>query len=160
MNDALRSSTIEYLHERHRMLIEVAYELYNREQENPGLFVDYSFIVFPIAKAYEGFLKLYFYDLELIDKKTYEGKRFRIGRALNPDVYREQRDEDWLYDDLVQLCGEAVARDLWETWLECRNRVFHFFPLSENKLTLEQAKERIDQVSASIEAAVQCKFNQ
>ncbi|MFZ1721726.1 MAG: hypothetical protein WAU07_04425, partial [Microgenomates group bacterium] len=151
--------TLEYLHEHHRMLIETSYALHERELENPTKFEDYSFVVFPISKAYEGFLKRYFFDLKLIDKQTYEGKKFRIGRALNPDVYSNQRDDDWLYDDLTQLCGETVARDLWNTWLECRNRVFHFFPLSENAITLEQAKNKIDQVAESIESAVMCKFN-
>lgn len=140
-------------------LVELSFALYERELTSATQLFDYSFIVFPIAKAYEGFLKQYLFDLELIDKKTYEGKKFRIGRALNPDVHMGQRDLYWLFDDLSQLCGEQVAHDLWLTWLECRNRVFHYYPNSENALSLAAAKEKIDMVVASLDAAVTCRVS-
>jgi len=41
------------------------------------VFHDYSFIVFPIAKAYEGFLKKMFFDLGFITEEDYRGKRFK-----------------------------------------------------------------------------------
>lgn len=117
---------------------------------------DYSFLIFPMAKAYEGFIKKYLFDLKLIDKNTYESKRFRIGRAINPDVRHSHRDQYWLYDDLSQECGEAVARDLWEVWLKCRNRVFHYFPKEKNQLTYKESLEKIKMIDKAMTGAVTC----
>jgi len=118
--------------------------LYDYILEHQGKLPDYSFVVFSMSKAYEGFLKSYLFKKGLIDKKTYEGHRFRIGRALNPDLRNFYRDEQWLYDDLATTCGQDTAREIWEVWLKCRNRVFHFFPGENKMLTLEQAGEHLN----------------
>ena len=55
------------------------------------VFHDYSFVVFPTAKAYEGFLKKMFFDLGFITEEDYRGKRFRIGKALNPFLEKNLR---------------------------------------------------------------------
>ena len=112
-----------------------------------------------MAKAYEGFLKERFYRLELINKSSFEGKRFRIGRALNPDVHEKSRDEYWLYDDLSQLCGETMARELWDAWLVCRNRVFHFYPKETNMLSLETAKNYLLKLSTAMESFTECSLD-
>lgn len=132
--------------------LELSHQLYQRELNTQTRFPDYSFIVFPAAKAYEGFLKDLLFKLHLIDKPTYESRRFRIGRALNPDIHNGRRDEQWLYDDVTRQFGKDIARQLWETWLECRNHIFHYFPHQENQLTLIQAKHRLDIILAAIEA--------
>ena len=98
---------------------------------------DYSFIIFPLSKAYEGFLKSFLLKEELIDYETYISKRWRIGRALNPDISQSQQDELWFYDDLVQRKGGEVARQAWNTWLVGRNHIFHFFPESGHDLFLD-----------------------
>ncbi len=150
------SAWFEYLEDSQKELVLLSRELLKREQTTKTAFSDYGFVVFPMSKAYEGFLKQYFYDLALIDTPTFEGRRFRIGRALNPDIRRSQRDEFWLYDDLEHLCGAALAHELWETWLECRNRVFHFFPVGEQVVTLERAEHMVDRLSSAFSAAVMC----
>ena len=124
-------------------LISMSVKLYVQEEEYQNSFSDYSFVIFPMSKAYEGFLKEYLLKKGLIDKQTYEGHRFRIGRALNPDLRNYYRDEQWLYDDLVKSCGQETARQVWEVWLKCRNRVFHFFPGEIDSLSLAQAGEYI-----------------
>jgi hypothetical protein len=130
--------------------------LYNREKNNHQILSDYSFIVFPAAKAFEGFLKDYLLSMGLISKETHQSKRFRIGRALNPDVPQNQRDVWWLYDDVSHTCGEETARHLWTTWLECRNHVFHFFPGEKSSMTLERAAQHLAQIEHSMELATQC----
>ena len=100
---------------------------------------DFSFVVFPMAKAYEGFLKKVLLDLELINHKVYYGRRFRIGRALNPDVSPKQRDQWWFFDDIARIFNQELAREIWQTWLVCRNHVFHFFPNGEKVLSLSEA---------------------
>lgn len=70
-----------YLQPPERELIQISLELLAREERLNSSFSDYSFIVFPFAKAYEGFLKKFFYDMSLISRDVYESHRFRIGRA-------------------------------------------------------------------------------
>lgn len=146
----------QYLDQSQQKLVTLSGELLEREKKDSSDFFEYSFIIFPLSKAFEGFLKQYFYDLALIDTPTFEGRRFRVGRALNPDIRRSQRDEFWLYDDVEHLCGEETARELWETWLECRNRVFHFFPSGEKAITLARAEQLLHKLAAAMAAAVAC----
>jgi len=68
-------------------------------------FSDYSFIVFPAAKAYEGFLKKLFFDLGFITEEDYYGKHFRIGKALNPSLPKELR-HNGAYDKIVSRCRQ------------------------------------------------------
>jgi hypothetical protein len=147
----------QYLTPWQRQLVQVTAKLVKQHADgNQDYLVDYSFLVFSMSKAYEGFLKKFLYDFDLIDKETYEGRLFRIGRALNPDIPKGQRDQHWLYDDVIQLCSERTARDLWQAWLQCRNRIFHFFPKDKGLLTYNQAVQRIRQVDQAMQQAVQC----
>ncbi|KUK79482.1 MAG: hypothetical protein XD95_0351, partial [Microgenomates bacterium 39_7] len=83
----------QYLTDWQIQLADVTSKLLQIHQQDQEPLVDYSFIVFPMSKAYEGFLKKLFFDMKLISQETYEGHRFRIGRALNPDVSPNQRDQ-------------------------------------------------------------------
>ncbi len=147
---------LQLLQDDERRLAEVSFRLYQREMQLNSELADYSFIVFDMAKAYEGFLKRYLFQLQLIDLPTFESKRFRLGRALNPDVRHDQRDSHWLFDDLTARCGDEIARQLWSAWLKCRNRVFHYFPKEPALLTLEQAGDYLTEIGSTIEAAVMC----
>lgn len=106
-------------------------------------FNDYSFIVFPAAKAYEGFLKFVFLQKGFITKEDYYGTRFRVGKALNPQLENGYRNES-VYDKIVVTCGgRKLADTLWDTWRLCRNLVFHWFPERTKFLDLSEAKERL-----------------
>lgn len=148
-----------YLDEKQKKLVRNALTLHAREVNLDSQFDDYSFLVFTMAKAYEGFLKKFLRDLNIISLKVYEGRRFRIGRALNPDVHPNQRDKYWLYDDISHMCGEPLARQMWETWLKCRNRVFHYFPKDDNTLTFGEAEEYLLLLIDSMQQAVECKMS-
>jgi hypothetical protein len=107
-------------------------------------FHDYSFVVFPAAKAYEGFLKSLFLEKGFISKEDYFGKRFRIGRALNPSLDRRYRKKESVYDRLVESYGsEELASRLWETWKSCRNLLFHWFPEEKNAISYPEARESV-----------------
>ena len=125
-------------------------------------FTDYSFVVFPMAKAYEGFLKKFLYDMNLIDESELKNKHFRIGRALNPSLKSYLQDEKWVYDDVARTCGLQVAKQLWKVWTECRNHMFHYSYHWPNQqelgLTLEVAGEKLDQLSLAMQQAVSCKL--
>jgi hypothetical protein len=123
-------------------------------------FHDYSFVVFPAAKAYEGFLKKLFLDLKFITEEDYYGKHFRIGKALNPSLPRQLRREG-VYDKIVHFCQEhALADKLWDTWRLSRNLTFHWFPNEKNTITLTEAGERIEMIIKAIDQAFdECKIN-
>jgi hypothetical protein len=114
---------------------------------------DYSFVVFPAAKAYEGFLKKLFLEMKFITEDDYYGKHFRIGKALNPSLEKELRREG-VYDKIVQFCqGRDLADKLWETWKFSRNLTFHWFPNEKNAITLPEAGERIEMIIGAIDQA-------
>jgi len=127
------------------------------EKEN---FNDYSFLVFPAAKAYEGFLKKIFLDLGFISENDYYGERFRIGKALNPYLEPNFRMES-VYDKLVEYTGdEDLAAKLWQTWKESRNLLFHWFPNNKNTLTFAEAVERVNMILSAIEVTFkECKMS-
>lgn len=152
------SSWYAWLSEDQQQLVEQTHSMIARERDDVQEHFDYSYLVFSMAKVYEGFIKMYLLRFELIDEKVYNSKRFRIGRAINPDIRKSQRDEYWLYDDVEQLCGQEVARQLWETWLHCRNRVFHYFPQKVSFLSFAQALECVLQIEEAMEAAVSCQL--
>jgi hypothetical protein len=150
-------SWYQQLHPDQQQLLALAWQLYEDEAHSPSHHrVDYSFVVFTAAKAYEGYLKDLLLSLHLIDATDHTSRRFRIGRALNPDVGNGQRDEWWLYDDLSGYCGEELGRQLWETWLVCRNHLFHYFPGEAHFLSLPEAKSCLEMIQASIAAATAC----
>lgn len=158
MRHILQSEWFQVLSEEQKRLITVSVELYEREySQSEQKFADYSFVVFSMSKAYEGFLKDVLYELHLIKKNSYEGRRFRIGKALNPDISENAKDEYWLYDDLAQMCGTEMARELWDTWLICRNQVFHYFPTQTNTITLETAGSYLLKLALAMKSFFECR---
>ena len=123
-------------------------------------FPDYSFVVFPAAKAYEGFLKLLFLERGFISEDDYYGKRFRVGKALNPSLEKRLRAKESVYDKIVQFCGgKDLADKMWNTWKVCRNLLFHWFPNEKNAIDFDQSKERVALIIETIDAAFDgCKI--
>ena len=124
-------------------------------------FHDYAFVVFPAAKAYEGFLKKLFLDLGFIAQDDYYGKRFRVGKALNPNLEKFLREKESVYDKIVDYCqGKELADKLWETWVQSRNLIFHWFPNEKRAINFDEAKERIVMIVSAMDAAFrECKLN-
>jgi len=123
-------------------------------------FHDYAFVVFPAAKAYEGFLKKLFLDLGWITEEDYLGKRFRIGKALNPSLEPELRQKEGVYDKIVDFCqGRELADGLWEAWRQARNSTFHWFPKEKNVITFDEAKQKVVMIIDAMDAAFgKCKI--
>lgn len=146
-----------YLGKEEQSLLEESFLLLEWIKELEGKkVVDYSFVVCPAAKAYEGFLKKLFFDLGLISNKSYRSDRFRIGRALNPAL-EKRYGRTCLYDELKEKCGsEEVPKKLWETWKRCRNRLFHFFPDDLHLIDLGEAEKRLNEVVEGIKLACSC----
>ena len=125
-------------------------------------FPDYSFVVFPAAKAYEGFLKLLFLERGFISEDDYYGKRFRVGKALNPSLEKRLRAKESVYDKIVQFCGgKDLADKMWNTWKVCRNLLFHWFPNKKNAIDFDQSKEKVALIIETMDAAFDdCKIEQ
>ena len=96
-----------------------------------------------------------------ITKEDFAGRRFRIGKALNPSLNRGKYKGESVYDKIVNHCGgENLARTLWDTWKTCRNRLFHWFPNEKQAITLTEAREKVEKVVSSIDAAFkECRIN-
>lgn len=124
------------------------------------VFHDYSFIVFPAAKAYEGYLKKVFLDMGFITPEDYHGKHFRIGKALNPFLEKRYRNNESVYDKIVTHCGgKELADTLWEAWTNGRNIVFHWFPDEKKAVSFEEAEEKIKQIVGAMDKAFEgCKI--
>jgi len=110
---------------------------------------DYSFVVAPAAKAYEGYLKDFFFDLEIIDEYSYHSDRFRVGKTLNPSLRYKRYS---IFKKLADLHedGEQLAEKLWTAWKQGRNEIFHYFPGNVKKLTKAEAEERVSLILKAI----------
>ncbi len=154
----------KYLEEPMQDLVDESYYLRDREQMHAQQLHDYSFVVFPIAKAYEGFLKKFLLEIKLISLDDFEGKYFRMGRSLNPSLPQNLRDNKWIYDNLKQMCqhkeeheGKNLAVILWEGWKKGRNSVFHYFVGHQQFISLDEAGERVEMIRKAMQEAVRCK---
>jgi hypothetical protein len=113
---------------------------------------DFSYLVFPFAKLYEGFLKDYFLRLSIISKRDYRSDHFRIGKVLSPNLIRRLGKRS-AYGQMRERFGIDLADKLWIAWREGRNLIFHFFPHNYRALTRGQAEEIINLIMTTMEEA-------
>ncbi len=141
---AHNSKLWEYMSSEIRDLIEDGEIILNFVFENKDKadISDYSFIVFPFAKAYEGFLKKFLWDIGLITEDDYYGDEIRIGRLLNPNY----EDNTSVYGKVCgrSKSGKLIAQKLWDAWKRGRNTVFHYFPHNFKKLEYNEALDIIN----------------
>lgn len=121
-----------------------------------GGFTDYSFVIFPYAKVYEGFLKKLFLTIGAITEEQYNSDHWRVGKALNPQLEKELRHEESVYDRIVLVSGSNQLPDaLWDAWKNGRNRIFHYFPGQHKPVSFEKARTIISQINQAMEMALQ-----
>lgn len=114
---------------------------------------DYSYLVFPFAKLYEGFLKNLFRELGIIDDRQYNSDHFRIGKVLSPDLVGRLGSKS-AYGELRKRYGEELPLTLWQTWKTGRNLVFHYYPHNYRALPEDDARHEVDEIIASMEEAL------
>ncbi len=121
---------------------------------------DYAFIVFPAAKAYEGFLKKLFLDMRLIGSQQFYSDHFRIGRALSPSLPKRYR-AGWVYGKLIRDCGgEDLPAAMWEVWKKGRNRTFHYFPHHQECTNFGEAKKLVEEIVEMMEKVLEgCRLS-
>ncbi len=115
---------------------------------------DYSYLVFPFAKLYEGFLKDLFLDLGIIDVHDYASDHYRIGKALSPHMVK-RLGRNSAYGEVERRFSKDLASRMWHTWKNGRNLVFHYFPHNYRALTLEQARQLVQLLTDTMQAAVE-----
>jgi uncharacterized protein with HEPN domain len=151
----------DYLEEDLQELLRESTLLLDKVEKWEKTFHDYSFIVFPAAKAYEGFLKKLFLDLGFITEKQFSGRRFRVGKALNPSLDRRLWSKYSVYHKLINYCAgnEDLADVLWESWRQGRNLLFHWFPKEKNAISYKEAGEKVSMILHAMDKAFkECKI--
>ena len=152
------SGWYHYLEHSMRDLVDQSVILLERERGFKKIvFHDYSYVVFPAAKAYEGFIKQFLLDSGLLIASQYESRHFRIGKSLNPDLPERYRDEEWIYGRLEEKCDDRgiprLGGKMWETWRVGRNLLFHYFPYHENFINLDKAEALLERIFEMMETA-------
>ncbi|MCL4360541.1 hypothetical protein M1555_04815 [Patescibacteria group bacterium] len=117
---------------------------------------DYSYLVFPFAKAYEGFLKQWLRDIRIITDRDYHSDHFRVGKVLSPNLERRLGPRS-AFREIKERFGDDLALHVWQTWKEARNLVFHYFPHNYRALTYEQAEKLTTLITLTMEACVSLK---
>lgn len=102
-------------------------------------FKDYSFLVFPFAKSYEGFLKKIFRDKKLISRLDYISDHLRLGKMMSPNLIGKL-GPDSLYIKLENGYSRDLADKVWNVWKNGRNQIFHYFPHNTKAINFSEAR--------------------
>jgi len=140
-----------YLSKNQKDLINEGLYLMNDVIKNNAYhFKDYSFLVFPFAKAYEGFLKQLFLDVKFISHLDYISDHLRLGKLLSPNLVKKLGERS-LYKKIKEKAGQDLADKIWNAWKLGRNQVFHYYPHNLKALTFSQAENIIDNILSAME---------
>ncbi len=143
----------EYLSQSQKDLIQEGGYLLNDIIKNQSYqFKDYSFLIFPYAKAYEGFLKELFKDTKLISHLDYISDHLRLGKLLSPNLVGRLGDRS-LYKKIKEKTSAELADQIWQTWKVGRNQVFHYFPHNFKAVSYQEAEQIITQLINTMEEA-------
>jgi hypothetical protein len=117
---------------------------------------DFSYLVFPWGKLYEGFLKKMFLDLKFITPEEYYGNEIRIGKLLSSGSEVKPAHRLSIVKELSSdtVFGENLTKVMKGIWKNSRNMVFHFFPDNVYSIDLVNAKKRIEDTIKCMELVV------
>lgn len=129
-------------------------QMSNETQSSEHKFFDYSFVVFPFAKAYEGFLKQIFLDVKFISHLDYISDHFRLGKVMSPNLVGRLGDRS-VFRKICNSAGQDLADKIWNTWKAGRNQVFHYFPHNLRSLTFAQAEQISSEIIDTMEETME-----
>lgn len=135
----------QFLSPEERALARDGTHLIDDRQEHTISLSDYSYLVFPFAKLFEGFLKDLFLSLSIIDYRRYTSDHFRVGKVLSPNLVRRLGPHS-AYGQLKARFGDELPASLWNVWKRGRNLVFHYYPHNYTSLHEQEAKEVVGQI--------------
>ncbi|KKQ24125.1 MAG: hypothetical protein US40_C0011G0040 [Candidatus Roizmanbacteria bacterium GW2011_GWC2_37_13] len=150
----LRTSDFwQYLSQNQKDLIrEGQYLMNDIIKDQAYQFKDYSFLVFPFAKAYEGFLKQLFKDTKLISHLDYISDHLRLGKLMSPNLIGRLGDRS-LYKKIEERAGIDLAEKIWNIWKVGRNQIFHYFPHNIKAISFNEADKIITEILKTMEEA-------
>src|SRR4030067_2679821 len=91
------------------LILEGQYLMNDIIKDHAYNFKDYSFLVFPFAKAYEGFLKKLFLDIDFISHLDYISDHLRLGKLMSPNLINRLGERS-----LYKKIEEKTSRELSE----------------------------------------------
>ena len=115
-------------------------------------FKDYSFLIFPFAKAYEGFLKQLFRDIKFISHLDYISDHLRLGKLMSPALVGRLNDRS-LYKKIMEKTSKDLADRIWAVWKLGRNQIFHYFPHNLKAVSYNEAIRIINEILTTMNEA-------
>lgn len=115
-------------------------------------FKDYSFLVFPFAKAYEGFLKQLFRDIKFISHLDYISDHLRLGKLMSPNLIGRLGERS-LYKKIKEATSKDLADQIWDTWKMGRNQIFHYFPHNLKAVSFDEAIRIVNKILVTMNEA-------
>jgi len=134
------------------LILEGEYLKHDIIKDHAYQFKDYSFLVFPFAKAYEGFLKQFFKDIGFISHLDYISDHLRLGKLLSPHLTIRLGDRS-LYRKIIQCGSSRLAERIWQTWKLGRNEIFHYFPHNLRAVSFIDAEHIAEEIMLTMSAA-------
>lgn len=137
----LRTSEFwQYLSQNQKdLILEGQYLMNDIIEDHAYQFKDYSFLVFPFAKAYEGFLKQIFRDKKLISRLDYISDHLRLGKLMSPNLIGKL-GPDSLYIKIQEQYSQELADKVWNVWKKGRNEIFHYFPHNIKAISFNESR--------------------
>ncbi len=119
---------------------------------NDSYVSDYSFLLLPIAKSYEGILKRVLVEKGVIsESKLLENPSVNVGAYLNP--VGNEKIFNLLKD---KARDKAIPHVIYSTYQECRNQILHYDQYRDNRITsFEDAKFYRRRILDAIDKAYQ-----
>jgi len=153
VNKSTKGLLWEYLSQTQRDLIDEGQYLMNEViQDHAYRFKDYSFLIFPFAKTYEGFLKQLFKDVGFMSHLDYISDHLRLGKLLSPHLIMKLGDKS-LYEKIRINGSRELAETIWKTWKLGRNEIFHYFPHNIRAVTFDEANRVVGNILETMEIA-------
>ena len=134
------------------LIVEGQYLMSDIIKDDALHFKDYSFLVFPFAKAYEGFLKQLFRDVGFISRLDYISDHLRLGKLMSPELINRLGDRS-LYKKIEAAADKTLASEIWNTWKTGRNQIFHYFPHNLKAIGFGEAEEIANQITRVMKTA-------
>jgi hypothetical protein len=134
------------------LILQGQYLLKHFHNNRSIIFNDYSFIIFPFAKAYEGYLKQLFLDLGFITHLDYISDHYRLGKMMSPHLMGRIGERS-LYKHILQFGNEELANTIWQTWKEGRNKIFHYFPHNLRAVSFSEADSLVHQLMSTMQVS-------
>lgn len=113
-------------------------------------FNDYSFVVFPFAKAFEGVLKKILVEAGFLKEgELLEDPSLSINKYFNP--VGNQKILESVKD---KTRDKAIPYVIYSTYQECRNQIIHYDSYRDNRVkSLDEARFYLERIEDAIEKA-------